>query len=796
MKLLSKFVIALATTTPLVAPLIVSAAPQTDNPKSTAPKPNATAGASAAKASSQATPKGAPRAPVKTAANAKAAPKRLVDPAAVQVLERAIAVYKRPKGVLLKIEATIKSERRDERISATLKWKLPNLFRCDSVTTEDGEKTKNTTASDGKAIYTSYDDEYFMREPLDADEAKSSAGIAEEIDAGNSHFLVALLAGSKTAVLDKTYGEGSTVSLTLLPQKNVEGRPCIGVRRQEQFPGMGPKGSNYSMMTTAWFDAKRFLLLRVETVGQSSSRMIAVDRFTATDLNPKFDSKTFVWKAPAGAKDLDSEDYTEAKPKPKAPLKVPPKTAPQADPAAVALLDRTIAAYRKSGKGKMTIQATVVEDEEHDMDNWTTVQWQAPNRVRLDYTTGQGSVRYNSLVVSDGKTLWEHTTRDGEMEPDVISLAGRPADFVARRVSRRGARFFISSFLTGGKQLFLKGNAETRQLRIGVLPAKVVEGHLCRGLRRTDVALKEESVETTESTFWIDAKTYQLRRVQLVIKAQEDGEETESLGIERIIHTDFNPTFTPDTFRWVKPAPKKSVATAKPAAKIDPAAVELLNTSIAAYKAASGVRLKMEATATEESGKQATPSATVQWQAPNLIRLEIDYPVGQRLVVSDGTSLYDYFRYYKPKTFSRLPLAGLSSEQVVQRAGGQTGLFGVLSAVLSGNTDSLLKSPPRTRLEVQRLKPQLVDGRICNGLRRTETRVEGKSETVSTTELTAWFDANDHTLRRTQTLERVGVWRKRTVVERVTATDLAPQFAPETFTWSPPADTTEELATP
>lgn len=97
------------------------------------------------------------------------------------------------------------------------------------------------------------------------------------------------------------------------------------------------------------------------------------------------------------------------------------------------------------------------------------------------------------------------------------------------------------------------------------------------------------------------------------------------------------------------------VAHAAPAPKvqIEAAAIALLDKAIAAYQSRQGVTMNFQSTLKLGKNTQKR-SGTLQWKAPNLLRVEQREDKNRFLMISDGQAL---FLSLDPRSFRRFPLA-------------------------------------------------------------------------------------------------------------------------------------------
>ncbi|MBW3636915.1 MAG: redoxin domain-containing protein [Armatimonadetes bacterium] len=238
-------------------------------------------------------------------------------------------------------------------------------------------------------------------------------------------------------------------------------------------------------------------------------------------------------------------------------------------------------------------------------------------------------------------------------------------------------------------------------------------------------------------------------------------------------------------------APATKALTAAPNVQVDSAAIALYDQAIAAYKSGNGLAIKFDSSFAD--GKNIVKrSGTLQWKAPNLLRVEQSNGETKLLFVSDGKVLY---RTYDGQGFQSLPLEKAPPDYVADAAGiAGDGLGPMLTPLLKGsNPFAAMRNAAADLKEesvrVERLPPTLVGEVSSDGLRLTSRRLT--SEKPVMVELTGWFDAKTHLLRRVQTILQLPTGRVE-LVTSISETDLNPTFAPATFVWSPPSGAKEE----
>jgi thiol-disulfide isomerase/thioredoxin len=270
------------------------------------------------------------------------------------------------------------------------------------------------------------------------------------------------------------------------------------------------------------------------------------------------------------------------------------------------------------------------------------------------------------------------------------------------------------------------------------------------------------------------------------------------------------PATKPASKPIVQPAAKPAPQVAPAAAPvIDPAATAIIDAAIAAYKAPTGLSLKVESTVETAQGPSKV-LGTLQWKAPNLYRSEIvmgaaaaggaqaDTPASEKKVslitASDGTALYFM---PEPAAYRRTEIEdigdGLPPGFIATMAGQiGTGLQGFLPALLSGDKELIFKGDGKNQrvLEVQALPQTLIEGQQCEGVRRRE-QLSVRDQTA-TQETTAWFDTTTHALRSVEVVFQQG--DKRVVAkDRIIENNFDAQFPSETFVWSPPPGAKESV---
>jgi len=234
-----------------------------------------------------------------------------------------------------------------------------------------------------------------------------------------------------------------------------------------------------------------------------------------------------------------------------------------------------------------------------------------------------------------------------------------------------------------------------------------------------------------------------------------------------------------------------------PRLTIDPAAQALLDQATATYKAAKGIRFKVEASIDGKVGSQNS----VAFARPNLLRLENKDSPDQQKTVGDGTSLY----IVRGTSFQKLPATDINTQNFVDlNSAGQSGrLIGIW---LRGR-DPLaqfhqpIKSPTTrsSKLSVSALPPQMVDGNVATGVRMNflvQSFRRGKLLPPQRWEITLWFGSNS-TLRHFQFIPDTSGGKPTLVLrERVFNQQLNPTFAPDTFKFDPTGLTLANPAAP
>jgi thiol-disulfide isomerase/thioredoxin/outer membrane lipoprotein-sorting protein len=223
---------------------------------------------------------------------------------------------------------------------------------------------------------------------------------------------------------------------------------------------------------------------------------------------------------------------------------------------------------------------------------------------------------------------------------------------------------------------------------------------------------------------------------------------------------------------------------------IEPAAVALLDKSIAAYGRPGGLFLKVQSTETD-GAKTIDSSASLQWKAPNLFRIRKISNQNSALIISDGNEM---FMPVAARKFRRVPVYGASlatAPFMVESIG--TGLAYFLPDLLSGKNGLVAESDHAGysgfRRYARALPITLIEGHRCYGLRQTTFYLsDGKEGLV---EATAWFDASNYLLRRVHLIRRDGSERS-IITDTITETKLDPEFSPNTFVWSAPPGMTEQ----
>jgi thiol-disulfide isomerase/thioredoxin len=251
------------------------------------------------------------------------------------------------------------------------------------------------------------------------------------------------------------------------------------------------------------------------------------------------------------------------------------------------------------------------------------------------------------------------------------------------------------------------------------------------------------------------------------------------------------PTSKSKSIPDAKVAPKSTSLNAdkEPAVRVEPAAIALLDKAIATYKAGTGLSMKIG-----YAQSTADKYDTILWKAPHFLRINFKSGVGKsNTILFDGKALY---LPTTPTTFRRIPQDDATPDQIAESVGTWIGLENFLPSLLSGKnflSQAIDKAPnhPGYRYYVRTLPLTIVDGQQCNGLRET-VKITIDGETIER-ETTAWFDAASSTLRRLQTVTIDKNYRN-VITYRVTETNLNPEFAPDTFVWSPPPGVTEETA--
>ncbi|MBW3635564.1 MAG: TlpA family protein disulfide reductase [Armatimonadetes bacterium] len=245
---------------------------------------------------------------------AKAAAHNHIDPAAIALLDEAIAAYKTDNGLMMKFESNFATTKRSRKSSGVLHWKAPNLLRVE----ESMGNSNRIMVSDGQAFFTSYNPQRFRRvslEKMPSDFVANMAGTAS--DASFGEILASLLSGKNSLLETRkaTLGlEGGSYRAERLAPILLNGVSSEGLRLTSRLD-FG--GKPMMIETTAWFDAKTRLLRRVQSIVQlPTARSVSVTTISETDLNPAFAPATFVWSPLPGAKELkedEEEDYFDPK---------------------------------------------------------------------------------------------------------------------------------------------------------------------------------------------------------------------------------------------------------------------------------------------------------------------------------------------------------------------------------------------------------------------------------------------------------------------------------------------------
>ncbi len=220
---------------------------------------------------------------------------------------------------------------------------------------------------------------------------------------------------------------------------------------------------------------------------------------------------------------------------------------------------------------------------------------------------------------------------------------------------------------------------------------------------------------------------------------------------------------------------------AAPQLAVDPAAQALLNKAVATYKAAKSIRFVVEV------GRNGVVNSrvAVSYVRPNLLRTEEKNDAGTEVSVGDGANFYyEHAAIYKKyaadpehqKNFLRFWTLGRAASYMA------TMLRGV-NLVTYHREDKAPKDIETLTDSISFLPTRSVGGESLTGVRMLTTYryipMIGREPVIST-ESTLWF-GGDATLRRVQVVHTGPVGDVTTIRERVTAQQLNPLFASETF---------------
>lgn len=219
----------------------------------------------------------------------------------------------------------------------------------------------------------------------------------------------------------------------------------------------------------------------------------------------------------------------------------------QIEAAAIALLDKAIAAYQSRQGVTMKFQSTLKLGK-NTQKRSGMLQWKAPNLLRVE----QREDKNRFLMISDGQALFlSLDPRSFRRFP----LAAETPNFVARMTASAGYGLgAITAPLLLGKNPLPEtrkaaANTPNASYRAQRLAVAKVNGVPSAGLRLTARLIQDGRPMMIETTAWFDAKTPLLRRVQTVTQLPD----ARSVSVDNISQTNFKPALKPAVFAWSPP---------------------------------------------------------------------------------------------------------------------------------------------------------------------------------------------------------------------------------------------------
>lgn len=167
------------------------------------------------------------------------APAISIEPAAIALLDKAIATYKSRQSVTMKFNSTLTLGKNIQKRSGTLQWKAPKLLRV-----EQSEGTNRfVMVSDGQALFLSLDPQSFQRFPLAAETPNFVARMTASAGYGLGAITAPLLLG-KNPLPETRKAAANTPNASYRAQRLavavVDGVPSAGLRLTARLIQDGP----------------------------------------------------------------------------------------------------------------------------------------------------------------------------------------------------------------------------------------------------------------------------------------------------------------------------------------------------------------------------------------------------------------------------------------------------------------------------------------------------------------------------------------------------------------------------
>jgi outer membrane lipoprotein-sorting protein len=465
-----------------------------------------------------------------------------IDPAAGQLLDFAIEAYRGAKGISLRAESQATAKQGNVTIHGALQWQSTAAFRKESIV---GASKTVLLFSDG-ILHLSMTPSQIYRTAINHASPSSLALRAGDLGGGLASFLPALLSGDKNLALSENDARNGQLEVDVLPPTLIEGRLCHGVRRRAKVYN----GKSYEWSEAiGWFDAQDSKLRRVQAIylrprGKSLERLVVVSRIMETNFNPQFTPATFAWSPPPGAKEIGvpTRPYADRF---ISPNPTTSQLVTEIEPPAIELFERAMGVYQRASslrlRSEITVSGTVPKVETMT----GTVLWQKPDLLRAEVDGGSPK----NFVLCDGKTIYYSRTETSFQRQ---TLGGIPLiQFV-----RSGSLYDQTEWFWGLPPAFLPGLNSLRELlinnrsffriRVNLMPPTLIDGVLCDGMRVRLYPNSRHAADINEVTTWFDASQHTFKRQQQVSRIGS----THIIIRERVLETELNPTFTPDTFIW------------------------------------------------------------------------------------------------------------------------------------------------------------------------------------------------------------------------------------------------------